>query len=494
MSWPMSQDYNEAMQSPRLSFSDPDLKTGDTVVGAHGMPLPRSGNFADVYQLRGADGREWAVKCFTRPVTGLDERYGKISEALAEANFPFSVGFEFLAEGIRVGGVGRPIVKMEWVEGLLLNQVIRENAGRPTVLAALGQMWVKLCKRLREAGLAHADLQHGNVMLVPGSRPGAFGLKLIDYDGMYVPALANTPSGESGHPAYQHPARAKTRAYSPDVDRFPHLLVATVLRGVAVCGPELWERYDNGDNLLFTEEDFRKPGESKVMRELWKSDDFAVQAYLGRLAIACVRPIPQTPWLDQLAPDGDPTPLDLNLRREAAATLGISLPVSTAIPPTRADVETQPSAPDPFFEVPDPETVEPESVVASNEPEPQMVDVELVEYDTPLEKSKPKKARKKQQHSTPVFVSVGVPLLIAGVAVAIFMSGGKRKTDVAQNKPEDKTPTVKDSAKKDPPTKDLPIKASPIKDLPIKDPHAIAGGRTLWLFQGGKFEKRMGDQ
>ena len=75
-----------------------------------------------------------------------------MSEALAGPDLPFTVGFTFLAEGIRVGGAWRPVVKMEWVEGLLLNQVVRENAGRPAVLAALAQMWVKLCKRLREAG------------------------------------------------------------------------------------------------------------------------------------------------------------------------------------------------------------------------------------------------------------------------------------------------------------------------------------------------------
>src|SRR4051794_4690296 len=169
MSWPLSHEFNEAIQNPQVVFADPDLKTGETVVGATGLPLPRSGNFADVYQVRGADGRDWAVKCFTRPVAGLAERYAKVSEALAKAELPFAVGFTFLAEGIRVGGAWRPVVKMEWVEGLLLNQVARENAAKPDTLAKMGRMWVKLCKRLREARVAHADVQHGNVILVPGS-------------------------------------------------------------------------------------------------------------------------------------------------------------------------------------------------------------------------------------------------------------------------------------------------------------------------------------
>jgi hypothetical protein len=332
MSWPLSHEFNEAIQNPPVVFADPDLKTAETVVGVTGLPLPRSGNFADVYQMRGADGREWAVKCFTRPVVGLAERYARISEALAAADLPFTIGFSFLAEGIRVGGAWRPVVKMEWVEGLLFNQVARENAAKPATLTALGQMWTKLCKRLREAGIAHADLQHGNVLMVPGSRAGAYGLKLIDYDGTWVPALSNTPSGESGHPSYQHPARAATRAYSPDVDRFPHLVVATALKALAVGGPTLWDKYDNGDNLLFTEGDYKKPAESKLMRELWFLGDPGLQALVGRLAIACGKPIPQTPWLDQLAPEGEVAPLDEATRSAAAAALGVGWPTAAQPP------------------------------------------------------------------------------------------------------------------------------------------------------------------
>ena len=42
--------------------------------------------------------------------------------------------------------------------------------------------------------MAHADLQHGNVILVP--KGDQLALKLIDYDGMYVPALAGGLSGD----------------------------------------------------------------------------------------------------------------------------------------------------------------------------------------------------------------------------------------------------------------------------------------------------------
>jgi hypothetical protein len=463
MSWPLSHEFNEAVQNPQVVFSDPDLKGGETVVGATGLPLPRSGNFADVYQVRGSDGREWAVKCFTRPVVGLAERYARLSDALAKAELPFTVGFGYLAEGIRVGGVWRPVVKMEWVEGLLLNQVARENAGKPKVLTALGQMWSKLCKRLREAGIAHADIQHGNVLLVPGSRAGAYGLKLIDYDGMWVPALANTPSGESGHPSYQHPARASTRHYSPDVDRFPHLAVATALRGLAVVGPALWEKYDNGDNLLFTEGDYKTPAASAVMKDLWNSGDPTVEALVGRLAIACGKPIPQTPWLDHLAPEGDPAPLDTPTRRDAAAALGVALPVPVELPPEpKPEPAPAPLPPEPAPAAPPAPVyvvkVAPTPAPAPPEPEPEPAAAPAFEAmfatavadrdeDRPTKKkSKPKPKRRGAEEDeepgakpSPVllYAGGGVVLLAVVVVAGILIAGGKSKPTESAHKADE---------------------------------------------------------
>ena len=48
---------------------------------------------------------------------------------------------------------------------------------------------------LRSADVGHGDLQHGNIMLVPVPEKNAHALRLIDYDGMYVPSLADKPPG-----------------------------------------------------------------------------------------------------------------------------------------------------------------------------------------------------------------------------------------------------------------------------------------------------------
>ena len=141
MPWPMSQDYNEAIQSPAANFADADLRRGDAVANALGIPMPYSGNFADVYQVRCPNGSRWAVKCFTREAKGLRERYLEISRHLLQVKLPFAVDFTYLDQGIRVAGKWYPILKMQWVEGLTLNQFVGKYADNPPTLESLLQIW-----------------------------------------------------------------------------------------------------------------------------------------------------------------------------------------------------------------------------------------------------------------------------------------------------------------------------------------------------------------
>jgi len=309
MNWPNATDYNAAVQNPSLCFRDDDLRQGQAVGDLFGLPRPHSGNFADVYQIQGIDGQNWAVKCFTRPVPGLQARYQAISEHLRQVQRAFMVEFDFLDAGICIRGRWHPLVKMRWVEGLRLNEFIREHLNKPALLDRLGQLWLRLAGELRDAGMAHGDLQHGNVLLVPGSKGSALALKLVDYDGMFVPALADRPSGEFGHPNYQHPRRLREGGYGRDMDRFAHLVIYTALRCLRHSGEGLWQRYDNQENLLFREEDFRRPSQSRLLHELWDIPDREIHNLVGHLLLASQRPLEAVPALDELVNDNSIRPL-----------------------------------------------------------------------------------------------------------------------------------------------------------------------------------------
>ena len=303
MPWPLSQDYNEAVQDSQATFGDAELRSGEPTLNRLGMPVPRSGNFADVYQfVCPGTGNTWAVKCFTRNVPGLRQRYREISSVLDELKLPFTVDFQFLQRGVRIRGDWFPILKMRWIDGLLLNEFVRDNADKPILLDKLAEIWRRMGFRLREAGIAHCDLQHGNVLLVAGSDASHMALKLVDYDGMYLPSLSTVKSGEVGHPNYQHPFRLRDGIYDASIDRVPLLTATVALRALREKGRTLWERYDNGDNLLFKETDLKCPARSPLFAELATLADEESRRLVQTLRIAVERGWGDVPSLDAVMP------------------------------------------------------------------------------------------------------------------------------------------------------------------------------------------------
>src|SRR5262249_25836274 len=158
---------------------------------------------------------------------------------------------------------------MRWVEGFMLNEFLRDRAGNASLLEQLCPLWLRLGNELRASRMAHGDLQHGNVLLVPGANAAAMVLRLIDYDGMWVPELEGRPPGEVGHPNYQHPQRLRRGGYDAEADRFAHLAIYVAFRCLAAGGQALWDKHDNGENLLFRESDFAQPSSSKLWPELF---------------------------------------------------------------------------------------------------------------------------------------------------------------------------------------------------------------------------------
>jgi hypothetical protein len=331
MSWPTTNEYNEAIQNLPATAGDDDLRRGEPALNSLGIPSPFAGGFADVYKIHCPHtGKTWAVKCFTREVRERAERYQMIAAHLQNlrlrearhgiARLPFMVDFNYLDRGLLIRGDWYPVLKMRWVEGLALHQFVRDLLDRPRYLKLLLDKWLELSVRLRNWGMAHADLQHGNVLLVPrGERQ--FVLRLVDYDGMYVPELSGKGSAEKGHPAYQHPKRLQEGTYNAEVDRFSHLAIYSTIRCLMVGQQELWGRFHNGDNLVFQQEDYRHPGQSAAIHTCWDLPDAEAQALVGRLILATRTALEQVPLLDQIVHDGHVSPLEPAEEREVRAII-----------------------------------------------------------------------------------------------------------------------------------------------------------------------------
>lgn len=271
MGWPVAADYDEAIQNPHLNFADAELKSGEPEYDQYGSPAVRSGNFASVYLVRTAN-RKVAVRCFLREVRDSQERYAAISHDLLSLGLPYTVPFEFVEKGIKVQGSWFPILKMDWCDGELLDRYIERNLNNPTKLRRLSDKWFEMAVVLRKEGIAHGDLQHGNVFVLDDE------IKLIDYDGMFVPRLAGRMSNERGLEHYQHPRR-DDQHYGRYLDNFANWVIYTTLYSLS-SDPSLWNLVNLEDkHLIFKKSDYDNPEKSQTFELLKRHDDRTIRTY-----------------------------------------------------------------------------------------------------------------------------------------------------------------------------------------------------------------------
>lgn len=276
MRLPGAAAYMEAVQDPGACFADPELASASPLLGPLGLPRAVSGNVAVVFRLEGKDGRAWAVRCFVRPVDAERARYDAIRAHLANLDSTWRVAFDLQPCGIRVDGQWWPVLKMEWAPGEPLLTYVHRHLWDGAALGYLAARFASLTARLRADGVAHGDLQHGNILVVPGGD-----LRLVDYDGMYVPALAGRGGTERGHRNYQHPGR-EVGDFDPVIDSFSAWVIYASLAALA-ADPLLWGRLDGGEEaLLLRHHDLEEPDRSAALAAMEASDGPGVAA-LARL-------------------------------------------------------------------------------------------------------------------------------------------------------------------------------------------------------------------
>jgi hypothetical protein len=326
--YPTGGDYREALFNTRRCFKDHALLGGEPTMDALGMPKPISGAFASVFTIRNADGRRWAVKCFTRFVNDQAIRYQRISQALQAVNKPWTVEFDYLPEGILCQGNWYPALKMEWIEATGLIPFIEAHLWEPQILADLAGKFAQMVGDLSALGIAHGDLQHGNLLVTLSGE-----LKLIDYDGMFVPGLDKLGASERGHINYQSPARTMS-AWGPYLDHFSAWIIYASLAALTI-DPTLWSLlHDQGDEaLIFHKDDFVDRRRSRALNAIVGSSDSSLQS-LGTVIGALWTPdLHSVPPLDQAAvPLLNKRPLPSSASRPFTAVVGGTSTASSAIP------------------------------------------------------------------------------------------------------------------------------------------------------------------
>ena len=199
--------------------------------------------------------KDVAVRCFLKEQEGRAESYQLIAQELAYTSSSFLTPFRYLDKELFVESQSTndeefPVVLMDWVEGETLDRYIQSHLDEPNALRLLAFQFSRLASWLLSQPFAHGDLKPDNILVRSDGT-----LTLVDYDGMFVPAMEGTAARELGSPDFRHPLRTAER-FNEHIDDFPLAVILLSLKALSLS-PSLWNTYGASDRLLFSATDYR---------------------------------------------------------------------------------------------------------------------------------------------------------------------------------------------------------------------------------------------
>lgn len=265
MNYPLISEYVEAIKSAEDNFEE--LSYLRPVLGDDGLPVMTSGNFAVVFKMKEEQsGKFYAVKCFTKEQKGRAEAYHDIAKELENVSSPYLVSIRYLENELFVDTdqtteTEFPVLLMDWVDGMPLDKYLHENISSKYIIETLLENFYQLAEWLITQSFAHGDLKSENILVCEDCT-----LILVDYDGMYVPAMKGQKSREIGSPDFCHPQRNE-ELFDEHIDDFSILTVLLSLCIVFVNKNYL-AKYGAEDRLLFSKNDYIDIRKSLVFNDI----------------------------------------------------------------------------------------------------------------------------------------------------------------------------------------------------------------------------------
>lgn len=285
MNYPLISEYVDAIRSAEDNFDKLcDLRP---VLDDNGNPIMSSGNFAVVFKMEDVNtGKLYAVKCFTKEQEGREEAYRQIADELEFVQSTYLAKVTYYDRELFVytqtsDDSEFPVLLMDWVEGETLDKYIRQNINDMYALEMLAYNFSRLAMWLLPQPFAHGDLKPDNILV---HNDGS--LTLVDYDGMYVPAMQGQKSRELGSPDFRHPLRTEDD-FNEHIDDFPAISILLSLRLIA-SAPSLLDKYGASDQLLFSERDYRNLSSCKLLKSVFPSQNTDINTLVSLFTIACI--------------------------------------------------------------------------------------------------------------------------------------------------------------------------------------------------------------
>ena len=283
MNYPLISEYIEAVKNAEDNFDA--LSHLRPVLDANGEPVMTSGNFAVVFKMEDKQtGRYYAIKCFLKEQEGRAEAYRLISEELEYVSSTFLTPIKYLDKELFVDSQSSsdtefPVLQMDWVEGETLDKYVRNHIDDQYELAKLAYQFSRLAMWLMPQPFAHGDLKPDNLVVRQDGM-----LVLVDYDGMFVPAMQGQKSRELGSPDFRHPARTEDD-FNEHIDDFSIVSILLSLKAISLHS-DLLSKYGVSDRLLLSEKDYRDISQCALLKELYPSTDSELNILISLFTLA----------------------------------------------------------------------------------------------------------------------------------------------------------------------------------------------------------------
>ena len=285
MQYPLISEYVKAIQDAGDNLEQ--LAHLTPVLDDHGEPYRSSGAFAVVFKmLDKSTGKYYALKCFTEEQQGRAEAYRQIADELDLLDSPYITSVKYMEKELFVDSQCEedefPVLLMDWVEGETMEAYIAANYRNQSAMSMLSYRFGKMAAWLRTQSFSHGDIKPDNIIVRPDGS-----LTLVDYDGMFVPSMKGSQSPTIGTRDFSHPLRTMDD-FDETIDDFSLASIALSLKAISMK-PTLLDIYGASDRLLFSENDYRNPSNSKVisaLQELMCDKDFCTLYSLFMLALA----------------------------------------------------------------------------------------------------------------------------------------------------------------------------------------------------------------
>lgn len=279
MNYPLISEYIQSIKFSSENFDK--LNNLRPVLDANSNPIMSSGNFAVVFKMEDIQsGKLYAVKCFLREQEGRDESYRLIASELEYVSSTYLTPIQYLEKELFVdtkqgNDTEFPVLLMDWVEGLTLDKYIRNNIHDKYKLSLIAYQFCRMGSWLLSQEFAHGDLKPDNIIVREDGQ-----LVLVDYDGMFVPAMRGQKSRELGSVDYRHPLRTED-VFNGNIDDFSIASIALSLKAISLK-PELLNEFGAEDRLLFSTKDYQNIGESECLKAIQSlADDNELSQLLG---------------------------------------------------------------------------------------------------------------------------------------------------------------------------------------------------------------------